>query len=124
MTSFWDTVDPTTFVDLPAEEVGLAILRWWNVSDDTRLTAGGVFNSFSELRDVPEWRGLNRDRVALVLMEGWTWLLSAGLVMTDPTQSTGSGWVVSTRRGSAVGENIQIDRTVDRVGGGHDETTS
>src|SRR3546814_14543298 len=27
MTSFWDTVDPTTFVDLPAEEVGLAILR-------------------------------------------------------------------------------------------------
>src|SRR3546814_18674559 len=39
-------------------------------------------------------------------MEGWTWLLSAGLVMPDPSQSTGSGWCVRTRRGSAVGEHL------------------
>src|SRR3546814_18986359 len=56
----------------------LPIIRRATAAPWATLALGGVFNSFSELRDVPEWRGLNRDRVAPVLMEGWSWLLKIG----------------------------------------------
>ena len=60
MSSFGDTVDPATFADLPAEEVGFSIQRSWDGSDPHRLTAAGVFDARDRLGEAPATQSRTR----------------------------------------------------------------
>lgn len=106
MTSFWSTVDPVTFADLPAEEVGLAILRWWNQTNERTVHPGNICNEQRQRAEIPGWTRETAGQAQMIFMEGWAWLISAALVMPDPSQLGGGEWSCRTRRGKAVGHHL------------------
>jgi uncharacterized protein (TIGR02391 family) len=104
MSSFWDTVDPATFCNLRAEEVGLAILRWWNATDEPTVHPRNVCVEHRQMRSVPGWSNETAQAAQFTFMEGWAWLISAALIMLAPTD--GDGWYCRTRRGKAAGARL------------------
>lgn len=101
---FWKTVDPKQFIDMTAEESGLAILRWWNEANDERKHPHNICNELNQLHSIPGWPRDLTYQAEIVFMEGWAWLISAALVMDDPSQR--NGWSLRTRRGQAIGKHL------------------
>lgn len=101
---FWAKVEAKQFLDMSAEEAGLAILRWWNETDRNRENPHNICAELDQLRELPGWPRESTQQAQMVFMEGWAWLVSTALVMDDPSQR--NGWSLRTRRGHNLGTHL------------------
>ena len=100
LADIFPTFDILSSVD--PEEVGSAVLELWEAAERSRSERRTIDHFINPLfqpgQESPYSKSTEVD-VVVIVAEAWNWLWREGLIIPDPTQS--SGWHLRTRRGKS-----------------------